>query len=84
MATAVTTVYTPNVLVNNWYDARKEPAFPGVRPTIATETQIRAAETTSVPQPTYGATLRSTYAHIKSIEDKFDYVRSVGSREAWG
>ena len=68
-------VYTPHVLVANWFDARKEPSFPGTRPSVVTETQIRAAETNKVPQPTFGASLRSTYAHIRSIEENFDYVR---------
>jgi hypothetical protein len=68
-------VYTPHVLVANWFDARKEPQFPGTRPSVITEQQIRAAESNNVPQPTFGASLRSTYAHIRSIEEYFDYVR---------
>ena len=68
-------VYSPHVLVANWFDSRKEPSFSGTRPSVVTETQIRAAETNALPQPTYGAALRSTYAHIRSIEDDFDYVR---------
>jgi hypothetical protein len=70
-------VYDAKCLVANWYDSRKEPSFPGVRPSVQTETQIRNAETLHVPTPTYGAALRSTYAHIKSVEDHFDYSNLV-------
>jgi hypothetical protein len=36
--------FNAHVLEGNWYDDRKIPAFPGARPSVETETAIRAAE----------------------------------------
>jgi hypothetical protein len=42
-----------------------------------TERQIRDAEVTGLTVPVFGASLRSTYAHIKSIENDLDYENPV-------
>lgn len=71
-------VYSPSTLLANYYDARKDPSFKGVRPPRAeTEQQARNQETVSQHVPTYGAALKSTYAHIKSCEDALDYTNII-------
>ena len=51
--------------------------FEGNRPEVVTELQIRGAQVTGRYVPVYGASLRSTYAHIKSVEDDLDYENPV-------
>jgi len=70
-------MYSAKCLEGNWYNDRKLTTFEGVRPIVQTETQIRQAETTGLQVPVFGASLRSTYAHIKSVEDSLDYDNPV-------
>ena len=69
--------YKPCTLNGPWFDVRKEPGVPQNRPSTLTETQIRQAEVAGLPTPTYGASLASTYAHIKTVEQHFDYSNLV-------
>ena len=69
--------YKPCTLNGPWFDVRKEPGVPQARPSVLTETQIRQAQVAGLPTPTYGAALASTYAHLKTIEQHFDYGNLV-------
>ena len=60
-------VYSAKVLNGPFVDRRKEPGFEGSCPSLQTEQQIRNGEVCAQPNPTFGASLRSTYAHIKSM-----------------
>ena len=69
--------YKPCTLNGPWFDVRKEPGVPQARPSVLTETQIRQAQVVGLPTPTYGASLASTYAHLKTIEQHLDYSNLV-------
>lgn len=60
-------IYNAKCLNGPYVDRRKEPEFEGVRPSIQTEQQIRNAAVCHLPNPTFGASLRSTYANVKTM-----------------
>ena len=65
-------IYSSRVLEGNWVNDQKLVTFEGTRPEVRTELQVRGSEVTGRYVPVYGASLKSTYAHIKSVEDDLD------------
>ena len=60
-------VYSAKCLNGPYVDRRKEPDFEGVRPSVQTEQQIRNAVVCGLANPTFGASLRSTFASVKTM-----------------
>ena len=70
-------IYSSKVLEGNWVNDQKLVTFVGNRPEVVTELQVRGAQVTGRFVPVYGASLRSTYAHIRSVENDLDYENPV-------
>ena len=70
-------IYSSKVLEGNWVNDQKLVTFEGNRPEVVTELQVRGAQVTGRFVPVYGASLRSTYAHIRSVENDLDYENPV-------
>ena len=64
-------------LLLSWVNDQKLVTFEGNRPEVVTELQVRGAQVTGRFVPVYGASQRSTYAHIRSVENDLDYENPV-------